>query len=87
MIAQFEDFCLWMYVVVDDIWERLKPLFRRPGPEPRCSDSELIAMNFGWLVPWTGSGDRAIVQFAVGSGPPTGRASVRCHRRSRHDDW
>ena len=20
MIAQFEDFCLWMYVVVDELW-------------------------------------------------------------------
>ncbi len=53
MIEDFEDFCLWVYVVVDDIWEGLEPLFRRPGPEPGCSDSELIAMTLigecrGW---------------------------------------
>lgn len=55
MITEFEDFCLWVYVVVDDVWKGLKPLFRRPGPEPRCSDSELIAMTIigecrGWDV-------------------------------------
>lgn len=53
MIAEFEDFCVWMYVVVDDVWKGLELLFRRPGPEPRCSDSELIAMTLigecrGW---------------------------------------
>ncbi len=53
MITEFEDFCLWVYVVVDDIWEGLGPLFRRPGPEPGCSDPELIAMTIigecrGW---------------------------------------
>lgn len=45
MIDQFEDFCLWVYVMVDDIWQEIKPLFRRPGPVPTtCSDSELLAM-------------------------------------------
>lgn len=44
MIADFEDFCLWTYVVVDDIWARLGPLFGRPGPAPACSDSELLTM-------------------------------------------
>jgi hypothetical protein len=53
MITEFEDFCLWVYVVVDDIWEGLEPLFRRPGPEPECGDAELIAMTLigecrGW---------------------------------------
>ncbi len=53
MITEFDDFCLWMYVVVDDIWKKIKPLFRRPGPEPLCSDSELLAMTMigecrGW---------------------------------------
>jgi hypothetical protein len=53
MIAEFEDFCVWMYVVVDDIWEGLEPMFGRPGPAPACSDSELIAMTLigecrGW---------------------------------------
>ena len=44
MITSFDDFCLWMYVVVDDLWQQLAPSFRRPGPEPRCSDSELLTM-------------------------------------------
>lgn len=44
MIQDFRDFCLWAYVVIDDTWQRLAPLFSRPGPAPRCSDSELITM-------------------------------------------
>lgn len=44
MIHDFDDFCLWTYVVVDDIWQRIAWLFRRPGPAPACSDSELLAM-------------------------------------------
>ncbi len=44
MIAQFDDFCLWMYVVVDELWPKVAPLCRRPGPAPGCSDSELVTM-------------------------------------------
>lgn len=44
MIANFDDFCLWMYVVVDELWQRLAPLFVRPGPAPVRSDSEVITM-------------------------------------------
>jgi len=44
MINDFDDFCLWTYFVVDDIWQRIAWLFSRPGPQPLCSDSELIAM-------------------------------------------
>jgi len=44
MINDFSDFCLWMYVIVDDIWQQIAPLFDRPGPEPLCSDSELLSM-------------------------------------------
>ena len=44
MITQFEDYCLWMYVVVDELWARVAPLCRRPGPAPGCSDSELVTM-------------------------------------------
>ena len=55
MIADFDDFCLWMYVVIDDLWQHLAPLFGRPGPAPDCSDSELITMTLvgacrGWDV-------------------------------------
>jgi transposase len=44
MITDFEDFCLCCYVLVDDLWRQIAPLFPRPGPEPVCSDSELITM-------------------------------------------
>jgi hypothetical protein len=44
MIANFSDFCCWMYVIVDDLWRPIAPLCQRPGPHPLCSDSELITM-------------------------------------------
>jgi hypothetical protein len=44
MIDNFDDFCLWMYVMADDMWRQIEPLFRRPRPTPRCSDSELLTM-------------------------------------------
>jgi hypothetical protein len=44
MIADFADFCLWMYTVIDDLWPQLAPAGRRPGPAPGCSDSELLTM-------------------------------------------
>lgn len=45
MITDFETFVTWMYVVVDDIWQQIAPLYRRAGPEPTsCSDSELITV-------------------------------------------
>lgn len=55
MINDFDDFCLWMYVIVDEIWLKIAPMFKRPGPQPNCSDSELIAMTLigecrGWDV-------------------------------------
>jgi Transposase DDE domain len=40
----FEDFCLWTYCLVDDLWPRVAPLCARPGPAPRCSDPELVTM-------------------------------------------
>ena len=44
MINDFNDFCTWMYVVTDDIWLKIAPFFKRPGPRPECPDSELLAM-------------------------------------------
>jgi len=44
MITNFEDFCTWVFVVVDDTWKEIAPFFKRPGPKPECGDSELIAM-------------------------------------------
>ena len=55
MIADFSDFCLYVYVIVDDIMQELEPILRRPGPAPVFSDSELIAVCLigeckGWDV-------------------------------------
>src|SRR5215210_7251761 len=44
MIADFDDFCTWMFVLIDDIWQVIGPLYRRPGPSSACSDSELLTM-------------------------------------------
>ncbi|MDQ2997383.1 MAG: IS982 family transposase [Chloroflexota bacterium] len=44
MIADFDDFVTWMYVLIDAIWQPLAPLYQRPGPQPECCDSELITM-------------------------------------------
>jgi hypothetical protein len=55
MIENFDDFCLWIYAMVDDIWLQIAPLFKRPGPAAECSDSELLTMALvgecrGWDV-------------------------------------
>jgi len=55
MINDFNEFCLWMYFVVDEIWLNIAPFFKRPGPRPDCPDSELLAMAWigecrGWDV-------------------------------------
>jgi len=42
MITSFADFCLAVYVLVDDFLLQHAPM--RPGPRPRCSDSELITL-------------------------------------------
>lgn len=45
MIADFDDFVTWMYVIIDDIWKEIAHLHCHPGPQsPRCSDSELLTM-------------------------------------------
>ena len=44
MITNLADFCVWMFVLVDDAWVQIAPALVRPGPCSRCTDSELIAM-------------------------------------------
>jgi len=44
MITDFEEFCLCCYVLIDDLWRQIAPCFSRPGPDPVCSDSELITL-------------------------------------------
>jgi IS5 family transposase len=55
MITEFEDFCLWTYVIVDELWRHLPPAYQPSrGPEPGCSDSELITMALvGECRGWT----------------------------------
>lgn len=55
MIENFDDFCLWVYVIVDDKWQQIASQFDRPGPAPLCSDSELLTMVLvgecrGWML-------------------------------------
>ena len=45
MITDFNDFCLWVYVIVDTIYQQVEPLLHRRGPQPVCSDSEVISMS------------------------------------------
>ncbi|MFN8593062.1 MAG: IS982 family transposase [Thermomicrobiales bacterium] len=40
----FEDLCLWVYCIVDELWGQIAPRCRRPGPAPVCSDPELVTM-------------------------------------------
>lgn len=55
MITEFEDFCLWTYVIVDELWRQLPPEYKpTSGPAPDCSDSELITMALvGECRGWT----------------------------------
>ena len=38
MITDFEFFCTWVFVIVDDIWKPIALIFNRPGPKPECGD-------------------------------------------------
>ena len=54
MITNFDDFCRWMYVVMDDVGQYRAPRFGRPGPPPPWSDRELITMAIVGECPgWT----------------------------------
>ena len=44
MITEFADSCLWIYCLVDHAWTEIAPRLQRPGPQPVCSDSELMAL-------------------------------------------
>ncbi|MDQ2786013.1 MAG: IS982 family transposase, partial [Chloroflexota bacterium] len=44
MIANFADFCLFVYVVVDDLWAGLPAWVKPRGPQSACSNSELLTM-------------------------------------------
>lgn len=44
MIEDFDEFCLYVFVIIDEICVQLAPFLKRPGPQPVCSDSEWIAI-------------------------------------------
>lgn len=44
MLTNFDEFCTYIYVLVDDAWQQIAPWFAHPGSQPECSDSELIAL-------------------------------------------
>lgn len=44
MIADFDDLCTWMYVLISDLFAPLAAHVARPGPAPACTDAELITM-------------------------------------------
>lgn len=53
MITDFDDFCLWVYVIVDTIYQQIEPLLPLRGPQAKCSNSEVIAISLigecrGW---------------------------------------
>jgi Transposase DDE domain len=53
MITDFDDFCLWVYYIVDEIYQAIEPMLGLRGPHPVCSNSELLAMSIigecrGW---------------------------------------
>ncbi len=53
MITDFDDFCLWVYYIVDEIYQAIEPMLELRGPRPVCSNSELLAMSLigecrGW---------------------------------------
>src|SRR4051812_47561905 len=53
MITDFDDFCLWVYCIVDEIYQAIEPMLGLRGPRAVCSNSELITMSIigecrGW---------------------------------------
>ena len=50
MINDFEDFCRWMYAIIDDIFHQIERLFKRTRPKPERSDSELFCLAFVFKV-------------------------------------
>ncbi len=44
IVADFADFCLVMYTLVDDLWDALPAHLKPRGPQSDCSNSELLTM-------------------------------------------
>jgi len=53
IVADFADFCLCAYVLVDDLWDGLPAWVKPRGQQSKCSNSELLTMlvveeRMGW---------------------------------------
>src|SRR5215210_5872950 len=85
MITEFEDFCLWTYVIVDELWRHLPPAYKPSrGPEPGCSDSELITMALvGECRGWTQETDLVTHWREHRDLFPVVPERSRCNRRRR----
>lgn len=44
IVADFADFCLVTYTLVDDFWHQLPADLKPRGPQSKCSNSELLTM-------------------------------------------
>jgi IS5 family transposase len=44
IVADFADFCLVVYIIVDDLWDALPTECKPRGPQAPCSNSELLTM-------------------------------------------
>lgn len=86
MIPTFEDFCLYTYVIVDDLYAALAPRRGLAGPAPReCSDSELLTMALvGECRGWD---EETVLLSAWKDYPhlfPHLPSRTRCNRRRRN---
>lgn len=45
MITYFAHFCLWVYLLDDDLCRKLGGQPKPPGPEHECGDNEQIAIG------------------------------------------
>jgi IS5 family transposase len=44
IVADFADFCLVAYTLIDDLWKALPAWVKPRGPQSECSNSELVTM-------------------------------------------
>ncbi len=44
IVTDFADFCLVMYILIDDLWDALPADLKPRGPQSDCSNSELLTM-------------------------------------------
>jgi hypothetical protein len=40
----FDDFCIWMFVLIVNIWQVSGPLYRQPDPPSAFLDSEFLTL-------------------------------------------